>query len=289
MKCNHSGKRDVSKHCSTQSHLDQAASMKSQSRLGFASSSSSNEIHKRTEAELKMAVLTASYNIPLAFHDHLSLLLRSVFPDSAIAAKYHSASTKATCMLNLAVAPTLKTALVDCMKSNPFSIAVDGSNDVGLSKMNPLTVRIFDLENSKIVTRFLDMCTASASTAEAIYGVVDAKLVDLLGIENPWELCTSVGVDNTSVNIGIHNSLKSRVIQRNPAVFFNGCPCHMLHNAAQKAAGVFSSCVGFELEEFTVDLYYWFEKSTKRKNCLRSYCEFCDQEYRSMFPLGGLV
>ena len=100
------------------------------------------------------------------------------------------------------------------------------------------------------------MCTASASTAEAIYGVVDAKLVDLLGIENPWELCTSVGVDNTSVNIGIHNSLKSRVIQRNRAVFFNGCPCHILHNAAQKAAGVFSSCVGFELEEFTVDLYY---------------------------------
>ena len=68
-------------------------------------------------------------------------------------------------MLNLAVAPTLKMALVVSMKSNPFSIAVDGSNDVGL---NHLTVRIFDFENSKIITRFLDMCTASASTAEAI-------------------------------------------------------------------------------------------------------------------------
>ena len=57
-------------------------------------------------------------------------------------------------MLNLAVALTLKMALVDSMKSSPFSIAVDGSNDVGLSKMNPLTVHTFDLENSKIVTRF---------------------------------------------------------------------------------------------------------------------------------------
>ena len=83
-------------------------------------------------------MLTASYNIPLAFNDHLSPMLRSVFPDSAIATKYHSAATKATCMLNLAVAPTLKMALVDIMKLNPFSIAVDGSNDVGLSKMNPL-------------------------------------------------------------------------------------------------------------------------------------------------------
>ncbi len=35
--------------------------------------------------------------------------------------------------------------------------------------MNPLTVRIFDIETSKIVTQFLDMCTASAATAEAIY------------------------------------------------------------------------------------------------------------------------
>jgi hypothetical protein len=252
--------------------------MKSQSKLSF-SSSSSNEIVKRTEAEVRMAVLTASFNIPLAFHDHLSPMLRSVFPDSAIATKYHSASTKATCMLNLAVAPSLKMALVDCMKSNPFSIAVDGSNDVGLSKMNPLTVRIFDLDDGRIVTRFLDMCTATAATAEAIYGVVDGKLAELLGTENPWGYCTSVGVDNTSVNIGIRNSLKSRVLQRNSAIFFNGCPCHMIHNAAQKAAGAFSQ---FDIEEFTVDLYFWFEKSTKRKNCLRSYCEFCDQEYRSV-------
>ena len=29
-------------------------------------------------------------------------------------------------------------------------------------------------------------------------------------------------------------------------------------------------------------VYYWFDKSTKRKNTLQSYCTFCDQEYRSM-------
>ena len=56
----------------------------------------------------------------------------------------------------------------------------------------------------------------------------------------------------------------------------------MIHNAAQRAAGALSSHVGFDIEDFMVDLYYWFVKSTKRKNCLRSYCEFCDQEYRSI-------
>lgn len=64
-------------------------------------------IGNRIVAELKIAVLTASSNIPMAFHDMLSPTLSKVFPDSEIACKYHSASTKATCMLNLAVAPIL--------------------------------------------------------------------------------------------------------------------------------------------------------------------------------------
>ena len=98
VKCDHMGRGDVVKHCSTQCHLDQAVAMKSQSKLSFSSPSIENL--KRTEAEVRMAVLAASFNIPLAFHDHLSPLIRSIFPDSAIAAKYHSASTKVTCMLN---------------------------------------------------------------------------------------------------------------------------------------------------------------------------------------------
>ena len=95
-------------------------------------------------------------------------------------------------------------------------------------------------------------------------------------------MCTSVGVDNTSVNIGVRNSLKTRILQRNPAVFFNGCPCHIIHNAAQRAGEAFSVACGFDIEELVVDLYYWFDKSTKRNNELRSYCMFCDQEYRTI-------
>lgn len=33
----------------------------------------------------------------------------------------------------------------------------------------------------------------------------------------------------------------------------------------------------FDVEEFLIDLYFWFEYSTKCKNELRSFCEFCDQ------------
>ena len=31
-----------------------------------------------------------------------------------------------------------------------------------------------------------------------------------------------------------------------------------------------------------VDLFYWFNKSTKRKASLDSYCSFCDTSYREI-------
>ena len=69
--------------------------------------------------------------------------------------------------------------------------------------MNPVTVRMHDDMNSHVVTQFLDMCLSSNPTVAHLYNVIDGKFAQLLECENPWNLCTSVGVDNTSVNIGL--------------------------------------------------------------------------------------
>ena len=227
-----------------------------------------------------MAVLCAHENVPIAFHDKLSPAIRSQFSDSKTATNYHSASTKAMCILNGAVAPSLLAGLVAKMKAGAFSIMIDSSNDTCLEKMNPVTVCIYDV--NRITTCFLDMCPMTSSTAEAIFNSLDHRLQKLLGVDNLWLNCTSVGVDNTSANIGVQNSLKTRIQGRNPSVFFNGCPCHIVHNAAQKGADDFSTVSGFDAEEFVVDLFYWFDKSTKRKNLMKEYCQFCDHEYHAV-------
>ena len=215
------GKQDIIKHCNTKNHLTLAKALNNQSRLTFNTPERSKDL-KRTEAEVQMAVLTASSNVPLAFHDSLSPTIRRIFSDSKIASKYHSASTKATCMLDEAVALILIQDLLKTMKLHPFSLAVDGSNDEGLAKINPLTVRIFDVNANRIVTRFFDMCASSSATAEGIFTIIDEKLTKLLGCAHPRDLCSSLGVDNTSVNIGIRNSLKTRVQAHNPAIYVNG-------------------------------------------------------------------
>lgn len=38
----------------------------------------------------------------------------------------------------------------------------------------------------------------------------------------------------------------------------------------------------FDVEEIMVDNYYFFDKSTKRKNGLVEYCTFCDVKYRKI-------
>ena len=131
-----------------------------------------------------MAVLGAHANIPVAFHDKLSPPIRSQFSNHKVAAQYHSASTKAMCVLNGAVAPSLISDLVTKMKKNAFSLMIDGSNDSGLEKMNPITIRVFNVNCVK--TCFLDMCPTTSSTAEAIFTSMDSRLVKLLGMENPW-------------------------------------------------------------------------------------------------------
>lgn len=71
---------------------------------------------------------------------------------------------------------------------------------VRVGKDEPCTVRIYDTNENRVVTRFLDMCPTTSSTAEAIklYSVLNDRLTDILQSPNPWSMCTSFGVDNTS-------------------------------------------------------------------------------------------
>ena len=160
-------------------------------------------------------------------------------------------------------------------------MCIDGSNDTGLEKMNPITVKLFDVNRGRVVTRFLDMCLTSgvqAATAESIFNEMDKVLLDN---DIEWSNCAGVGVevDNTRVNVGCNNSIMTRVLQKNPNCTFVGCPCHIAHNTAGKAGRSYTRVTGFDLEQLAVDLFYHFNYSSKRKSYSNEYCIFNDIEY----------
>ena len=131
-------------------------------------------------AEVKVATLMTENNIPLAFANQLNRLFLKIFPDSKIAKQYSSAATKTTGMINGAIAPHFLKETVDIMKKEPFSLLTDGSNDSGLKKMNPLTVRLFDVNCNKVESRFLDMCATEgtdAATAHSVFDKIDSVLI----------------------------------------------------------------------------------------------------------------
>lgn len=74
----------------------------------------------------------------------------------------------------------------------------------------------------------------------------------------------------------------THVQEKNAACYFMGCLCHLVHNIASHASDALQKSTGFDVEDLCVDIYYWFDKSTKRKGILRDFCGFCDSNYREV-------
>ena len=62
----------------------------------------------------------------------------------------------------LALAQQLNESLPSIFFSDFYSLPKHGSNDAGLEKMNPLTVRVFCINKSKADTLFLNMCCTTS-------------------------------------------------------------------------------------------------------------------------------
>ena len=219
----HQGVLDIQRHAESKMHRLRVTSLRAQRTLGFRPVS--DPVYaSATAAEVRNTFMIAQHNASLCLSDHITPMQRKNFPDSEIAKHYHCARTKTACSLNYALAPHQKDDLVSSMKREPFSLSVDASTDSGLSKMNPLTVRIYDNSKKCVTQKFLDLCLTTgvnASKSSEIYAKIDEKIMENI---IPWGNCTAFGVDNTNSNIGAKNSIKSRVTQVNPAIYLLDAP-----------------------------------------------------------------
>lgn len=100
--------------------------------------------------------------------------------------------------------------------------------------------------------------------------------------EIPWSNCVGFSLDNTRANLSALNSVKTTVLANNEVCQFSCCSCHIIRNTAPKVSIAFTKVTGFDMEDFCIDLYYYFDKSSNRKGALKEYAQFCDREYRQI-------
>ena len=93
------------------------------------------------------------------------------------------------------------------------------------------------------------MCVTTGvdcSKSEALFNVINDKFVK---DDIPWQNVISVGFDDTSASMGICNSVKSSILQKNPDCLIAGCNCHLAHLAASKVCPAYHKKTGFDIEE----------------------------------------
>ena len=249
-------------------------------KISFKPANTNDE--KQIRAEVLHTNFIVQHNISFLTADHMAPLYRAMFPDSNIAKNFRCKRTKTTCILNKALYPRIKTNLFEYMSENPYALVNDGSSDCGLSKMNPVCVYIFDVQRSKQVEfKFYSMCSTTGedcSKTETLFTAInDAFKKDDLN----WDNVVSVGLDNTNTNMGIRNSLKTRILSENAQTFIAGCNCHLAHLAAGKGGDAYAAITKFDCEDHQVDLYYFFKRSTRRKGILTEYIDFVGCEWEN--------
>ena len=221
-------------HCDRETHKKNLELLKKQKTLCFAPNKEITFSKKAevmvTKAEVMVTNFLIQHNLPIATADHLGPLFKEIFPDSSIASSYSCGRTKTSAILNEALAPQCHKYIVEHCKTHPYSVGTDGSNDTGVKKMNPVSVRIFDINRSNTVTNhFFDMCLTEGEHGAKAFKIFEAIEEKFTKDSMLWSNCVSLSIDNTNTMIGRNDSVALRFLEKNPEMFMAGCPCHLAH------------------------------------------------------------
>uniref|UniRef100_H3B5F2 Uncharacterized protein n=1 Tax=Latimeria chalumnae TaxID=7897 RepID=H3B5F2_LATCH len=254
----HQGKRNVERHLSGSEHKRLTQMFKERKPLTsvFAADTLQNKV---MNAEVLFTGFILEHNLPFEAAAHAAPLFREMFPDSAIAKKHGCAATKTVAIINYTMAPDMRNPVVSYMKEQPFSLTVDGSSDTGTESMYPLVLRIFDINRGEVCSKFWHMCLVSDSRAKGIFVQVSDAFKEY---NIPWENVIGLSLDNASVNMRKHNGL-THFEKQNKSIYTAGCPCHIIHNTVSYAAKAFAEETRFNVDDFLIALFYYFDKSTK--------------------------
>lgn len=108
------------------------------------------------------------------------------------------------------------------MAQNLLSVINDGSNESGISKMNPVCIFIFDCEGSNQVEfKFYSTYWNTSENFWISETLFDKIQSTLIFDELDWDYVVAMALNNTNTNIGDKKSLKYCTLAKNVEVFIH--------------------------------------------------------------------
>lgn len=246
----------LKQHLSSSKHLKAMEPIRGQKRIEFPKVKKNLDTQK---AESTLAMFICEHASILTT-DHLSQVCKKSFSDS------HSADlrlhrTKCTNIIKNILAPHFYQELVDDIGDQEYSVLIDESTDVSVSKLLGVTVRYFSKSVKKIISTFLGLVELEDGTAN---NIVNGLKLLLSGLNLNIKKLIGIGTDNASVMTGttngVHQLLKNETGNEN--LILVRCVCHSLQLAMSHAS---EETLPRNIDFLIRETYNWFSHSSKRQ------------------------
>lgn len=120
---------------------------------------------------------------------------------------------------------------------------------------------------------FFKLESVEKADAEGLFEVLDRNFRD----QGPLNYANLVGLgsDGCNVMLGSRNSVLTRLKTKQPSLISFHCNCHV-------AALIACKVLPDHLEDLTVQIWYYFHKSSKQQRTLREFQAFVDGKLQKL-------
>ncbi|KAF0690927.1 Zinc finger protein, partial [Aphis craccivora] len=247
---------DLISHSKTLKHISKTKSLIVEKQPKLSSFGVSTISKEKKNIDLKLAVHIACHS-SIRSIDHLGDLLKLHGKGSPLEnLKLHR--TKCSKLILNVLSPSILQSLVEDIGNSKYSLIVDESTDVSVSKYMAYCIRYFSKSLQTITNEFLGLVIVERATADALCELTMQFLKEIN--LNPKNII-GLGVDGASNLCGRNHSLYTLLREISPNLQLIKCICHSLNTCSSKASDVLPAHLEFMLRE-TVS---WFSYSALRK------------------------
>lgn len=186
-------------------------------------------------------------------------LLKKAITDSTAVKDMQLHRTKCSNIIKNVLSPHFKEDLKRDIGNGKFSLLLDESTDITVTKYLGIVIIYYSTTLKKINTTFLKLAALSECTADGIICAVKDTLAEFhLNFKN----ILGIGTDNASVMTGVNNGVHAKLKKDIPGLVLVRCVCHSIQLATSHAL---EGTLPRNLDFMVSETYNWFAQSSVRQ------------------------